>query len=66
MEEEFDDGYYQLDVGIEDIYLLYHCVQETIKNWPGSPARPAHEQEHLWYLRDSFYRMVLEDRFEKS
>ena len=65
MEEEFDDGYYQLDVGIEDIYLLYHCVQETIKNWPGSPARPVEEQEQLWELRDNLYRCILDHKFHE-
>ena len=62
-EEDFD---YQVCLRIEDIRLLHHCVLKRIENWEGSPARPAHEQEHLWYLRDSFYRMILEDRFEKS
>ena len=31
-DEEFEPGY-QLEVGIDDIYLMYHCVKETIKNW---------------------------------
>lgn len=65
MEEEFDDGYYQLDVSIEDIYLLYHCVQETIKNWPGSPARPVEEQGQLWELRDNLYRCILDHKFHE-
>ena len=55
---------YQVDLKIEDIYLLHHCVEETFKNWPGAPARPAEEQEHLRYLRDSMYRMILEYRFD--
>ena len=55
---------YQIDMSIEDIYLLHHCVQETIRTWPGSPARPAEEQEHLWYLRDWLYRMILEYKFD--
>ncbi len=60
-----DPGYdYSVDLTIEDIKLMYHCVQETIKYWPGAPARPYEEQEHLWYLRDSLYRMILEYRFE--
>ena len=58
---EFD---YQVDLRIEDIYLLHHCVDETFKNWPGAPARPVEEQEHLRYLRESLYRMMLEYRFE--
>lgn len=54
---------YTVDLTIEDINLLHHCVEETIKYWPGAPARPYEEQEHLWYLRDLMYRMILEHRF---
>ena len=54
---------YQLDLSIEDIYLLYHCVCKRIENWEGSPARPPSEQEHLWYLRDELYRAVLDYKF---
>jgi len=49
---------------IEDIRLLHHCVLKRIENWEGSPARHPMEQEHLWYLRDSLYRMILEYKFE--
>ena len=61
-EKEFD---YQVDMSIEDVRLLHHCVQETIKNWPGSPARPYEEQEHLWYMRDWLYRMILDYNFHQ-
>ena len=68
MEEDFrpeDYEYdYQVSLRIEDIYLLHHCVEETFKNWPGAPQRPAEEQEHLRYLRESLYRMILEYRFD--
>ena len=40
---------YQVDLTIEDIRLLSHCVNETLRLWPGSPARPVEEQEHLRY-----------------
>ena len=60
-EEEYD---YQVSLRIEDIHLLHHCIQKRIENWEGYPARPAYEQEHLWYLRDSLYRMILEYKFE--
>ena len=67
-EDQFDDempdeGFYQLNVGIDDIYLMYHCVQETIRNWPGSPARPHEEQQQLWELRDNLYRCILDHKF---
>jgi len=59
--KEYD---YQVNLTIEDIHLLHHCVKERIRLWEGSPARHSNEQEHLWYLRDSLYRMVLEYKFE--
>ena len=63
-EEEFESAY-QLEVGIDDIYLMYHCVQETIKNWPGAPARPVEEQQALWDLRDNLYRCILDHKFHE-
>ena len=63
MEEERRPDY-MVNLTIDDVYLLHHCVIEYIKDWPGAPARPLEEQEHLWYLRDSLYRMILEYKFE--
>jgi hypothetical protein len=62
-EEDFD---YTVNVTIHDIRLLHHCVQEAIRTWPGAPARPVEEQEHLWYLRDSLYRMMLDYTYNKN
>ncbi len=60
-ENEFD---YQVNLTIDDIYLLHHCVLKRIETWEGSPSRHPVEQEHLWYLRDSLYRMILEYKFQ--
>ena len=60
-ELEFD---YQVGLRIEDIHLLHHCVIKRIETWEGSPSRHPTEQEHLWYLRDSLYRMILEYKFD--
>ncbi len=62
-EEDYD---YTVSVQIEDIKLLHHCVKETIKYWPGAPARPYEEQEHLWALRDNLFKIILEDQFNNS
>ena len=59
-EHRFD---YQVDLTIEDIRLLSHCVNETLRLWPGAPARPAEEQEHLQYMRDCFFRMIMDYNF---
>ena len=62
-EEQYD---YTVDLRIEDIRVLHHCVQEAIRVWPGAPARPCEEQEHMKYLRDSLYRMMLDYMFDKD
>lgn len=61
-----DDYDYQVNLRIEDIRLLQHCVSETIKNWPGSPARPPEEQEHLWYMRDTLFKMMMDYNFNNQ
>jgi hypothetical protein len=65
-DEELNDDfeYYNVTVSIHDVNLLHHCITKRIEQWEGSPSRPAEEQEHLWYLRDSFYRIVLEHKFK--
>tara|TARA_A100001515_G_scaffold130326_1_gene117500 strand:+ start:136 stop:333 length:198 start_codon:yes stop_codon:yes gene_type:complete len=61
-EQDFD---YQVNLRIEDVRLLQYCVNETIRTWPGAPRRPAEEQEHLRYLRDSLFRMVVDYNFRE-
>jgi len=58
-----EDDKFQLDLGIEDIYLLYDCVCRRLQTWEGSPQRHPFEQEHLWWLRDELYKCVLEHKF---
>ena len=61
-EQDFD---YQVNLRIEDVRLLQHCVNETIRLWPGAPARPVEEQEHLRYLRDSLFRISADYNFRE-
>ena len=63
-DQEFFD--YQINLKIGDIRLLHHCVLQTIKYWPGAPARPHEEQEHLWYMRDSLQRIMLDYNFNNQ
>jgi len=44
----------------EEVRTLLYAVQEAIRVWPGSPRRPADEQEQLQALKDSLFRMTLE------
>ena len=61
-EKDFD---YEVRLTIQDIRLLSHCVNETIRIWPGAPRRPVEEQEHLQKLRDDLYRCILDFKFRE-
>jgi hypothetical protein len=64
MEPEYDGpAIYNMDLTIEDIHLLYHCVCKRLETWEGSPARHPTEQEHLWYLKSELYKAVLDYKF---
>jgi len=54
---------YTLDLSIEDVHLLYDCVVRRIETWEGHPSRHPSEQEHLHYLKDWLYRLILEYKF---
>ena len=58
-----EEDKFNMDLGIEDIYLLYDCVVKRLERWEGSPQRHPFEQEHLWYLRDELYKCVLHHKF---
>ena len=51
---------FMVELTDEEVRTLLYAVQEAIRVWPGSPARPAEEQEQLQALRDAFFRMTLE------
>ena len=51
---------FMIDLTDDEVRTLYYAVQEALRVWPGAPARPAEEQERLWDLRDTLFRMILE------
>lgn len=63
-DDDFTDMGFMVELTDDEVRLLLHCVSETLKNWPGTPARPREEQEMLWNLKDNFFRMVLEMQFD--
>lgn len=48
----------------DEVRTLLYAVQEAIRVWPGSPARPREEQEQLQALRNSLFTMTLEMQFD--
>ena len=63
MDEELP---FVLDFNIEDIHLLYHCVDKRIETWEGYPSRHPFEQQHLSDLKNKLYRPILDFKFNSS
>jgi len=55
-----EDNLYSLTTNIHGIRGLRSAIEYLIKVWPGSPARPAQEQQLLWDVRDRCSRIELE------
>jgi hypothetical protein len=59
---------FDLHCGPDDVRALLYAVNEAIRLWPGSPARPAEEQETLYRLKMGLFAMsmelVIEERSE--
>ena len=51
---------FQVELTDDEVRTLLYAVQEALRVWPGSPARPVEEQERLQMLKDSLFRMTLE------
>ena len=54
---------FMVELTDDEVRTLLYAVQEAIRVWPGSPARPREEQEQLQALRDQLFVMTLEMQF---
>tara|TARA_B100000902_G_scaffold123313_1_gene123347 strand:+ start:350 stop:559 length:210 start_codon:yes stop_codon:yes gene_type:complete len=59
-EDEYDFIMY---IQIDEIRMLYDHICYSIKMWPGSPARPAEEQEYLVQLKNRLFAMLADYTF---
>lgn len=48
------------ELDLISIRTLYDAVCDAIKNWPGSPARPAQQQEDYLQLKTFLFTMLCE------
>lgn len=58
MEEE---NYYHLELPIEAVRIVHTGLSQAVEKWSGGDPM---EQEDLLAMRDHFYRIVLEHRFD--
>jgi hypothetical protein len=64
--EEWWEGEWHVTIKmpIEEIRLLYGHVCYGLEVWPGSPARPAEEQEYLLSLKSRLASMLMQHSFD--
>jgi hypothetical protein len=55
------EGYYHIELPIEGVRLIHTGLSQAVQRWPGGDAQ---EQEDLIMMRDNFYRIILEHRFD--
>ena len=54
---------FMVELSDNEVRTLLYAVQEAIRVWPGSPARPREEQEQLQALKTQLFTMTLEMQF---
>ncbi len=56
-----EEGYYHIELPIEGIRLIHTGLSQAVERWPGGDAE---EQIDLIMMRDNFYKIMLEHKFE--
>ena len=60
MEAPEEEWILTMNMGIDEVRMLYDHICYSIKMWPGAPARPAEEQEYLQILKNRLFAMIME------
>ena len=55
-----DDEYYSIELNIKGITLIHEGLSQAVQKWSGGDPE---EQENLVAMRDNFYRLILEYKF---
>jgi hypothetical protein len=58
-----DIPYIVMELDVIDVHQVYQSVSYHLQHWPGGDP---YEQERLTALKDFFYRMVLEYKYQIS
>jgi len=61
-----EESYFQFELTPEDARVLFYAVDQAIKLWPGSPQRPAEEQQQLQHLHKMFFAMKMDVIFQED
>ena len=60
------DWYAQINMGIDEVRMLYSAICYALETWPGAPRRPYEEQEYLIYMKGKLFAMILDYQFSEG
>jgi hypothetical protein len=61
-----DEWYCSVNIGIDEVRMMYNHLDYSLKMWPGAPARPIEEQEFLMDMKDKYFAMLMEYNFSEK
>ena len=61
-----DDFAFKVELNADEVRSLYYAVSEALRMWPGSPQRPAEEQELLNSMKIILFAMVMDMNFDSK
>ena len=65
--DPFQDEYdFIMYIRIDEVRALYSHICFAIETWPGSPRRPAEEQEYLKNLKTRLFAMIADHAFSQK
>ena len=56
-----EDIYYSIELNYRGIKMIHESLSQAVEKWSGGDPN---EQQDLIAMRDNFYRLLLEYRFE--
>ena len=61
-----DDFAFKVELSADEVRSLYYAVSEALRMCPGSPQRPAVEQELLNSMKTVLFAMVMDMNFDNK
>ena len=61
-----DQHAFKIEMTTDEVRALYYSVSEALRLWPGSPQRPAEEQDLLSSIKVVLFAMLMDVNFDNE
>ena len=63
LQHEAEPWMAEFSLDIRGVRLMHDLLDYFLQTWPGSPARPAFEQEFALFMRQQMFAMKMEHQY---